>query len=405
MKILAFSEGPNPKRGGMGIVSVEQQCKAFSARGHDVLLHTGDITLRSSLPTHPNEMPSREEAGTPILHFKECRHRAFGDWQFAPGMSVYLPQRARYVDAIFLHSLYSYPVLAGYLAARLHHVPYLLWPKGVLAPFQRSMNRSRKYVYDMVIGRRILDNASAIVFSADGEREETRPLNLTAPSVVIPLGFDPTPYDHLPPRGPFRTRYFGNHTGPLILFLGRLNAKKGLDILAAAVARVAQRIPDVRLAVVGAGDPPQFTDRVHSWLEEYGITDRTVLTGRLTGQDKLAALADADVFALPSQAENFGFAVFEAMACRVPVVIADTLNYAAEVQRRFAGQVVRRDPDEFAKGIVEVLTDPQYRERLAKHGLQMISAYTWEKSSELLERTLKCILQRVPLPTDLTGGL
>ena len=80
------------------------------------------------------------------------------------------------------------------------------------------------------------------------------------------------------------------------------------------------------------------------------------MPGLIVGEEKLHAFADADVFVLPSEAENFGFAVFEAMASRVPVVVSETLDYAAEWASG-AGFAVRRDPDAFADAIVRLLGD------------------------------------------------
>jgi glycosyltransferase involved in cell wall biosynthesis len=67
----------------------------------------------------------------------------------------------------------------------------------------------------------------------------------------------------------------------------------------------------------------------------------------LIGRKKLEAFADADIFVLPSHAENFAFAMFEAMASRIPVVISNTLNFAPEVERYSGGLVVKRDSSSF----------------------------------------------------------
>ena len=116
---------------------------------------------------------------------------------------------------------------------------------------------------------------------------------------------------------------------------------------AEAMAYVSTKVPNVRLAIVGGGDPPNFIDQVRICLKYFGIADRAVLTGPLIGRKKLEAFADADIFVLPSHAENFAFAMFEAMASRIPVVISSTLNFAHEVERYSAGLVVKRDSSSF----------------------------------------------------------
>jgi glycosyltransferase involved in cell wall biosynthesis len=126
------------------------------------------------------------------------------------------------------------------------------------------------------------------------------------------------------------------------------------------------------------------------------------MPGFLKSQEKLEAFADSDVFVLPSQAENFSFAMFEAMASHIPVVVSDTLNYAEEIGRCQSGVVVRRDPHEFAHAILKLLRDPALRKRMGENGLRMAQMYSWAACGEKLERTIQCILQGQSLPADLT---
>jgi glycosyltransferase involved in cell wall biosynthesis len=293
-------------------------------------------------------------------------------------------------------------VLLGYLLARWFHKPYGLWPHGVFAPIQRQISARKKKIYGGLIARAIMDNASVLFYSAMGEREEARSLNFKAPSVIIPHGLNFDDFVNLPPRGTFRSRYMAGHSGPLVLFLSRINQKKGLDILARAFALVLARLPNARLAIVGSSDPPQFEAQVKSWIKETGISDYVVMPGLLVGEEKMQAFADADVFVLPSHAENFGFAVFEAMACRIPVVISDTLDYAKEVETHQAGISVPRDPQAFADAIVRVLTDKDLHQKLGQNGFNLARLYSWDTTGERVERTIECILRAEPLPPDLT---
>lgn len=402
MKILNFVEGVNPRKGGLGLVGVPMIVKSLADRGHQVVLIIGGRVNpgreRFVQPDINTALQQKSGLGT----FGIVTYPACGWWAFAPAMFWRLGRHVRDADFISLHSLYSFPVLTGYLLARLYHKPYGLWPHGVLAPFQRRVHAGRKKIYDWIIARHILNQASAIFYSAPGEREESHLEGLTPPSVIIPHGFDAQEYVQILPRGQFRAKYLNDHSGPMVLYLSRLNAKKGLDLLAQAFALVVNQMPDARLAIVGSGDPPKFELQVKSWLQESGVDNRAVMPGLLIGQEKLQAFADADVFVLPSHAENFGFAVFEAMASRVPVVVSDTLNYAEEIRCYEAGLVVRREPQEFAAAILKLLSDPGLRRRMGQNGLRMAQVYSWESCGEKVERATQCILQGQPLPVDLT---
>ena len=401
MRILSFVEGARPRKGGLGLVWVPMIAKSLADRGHTELLVIGgrvnpgqDALVQPSLAFVP-------QIGSAGGWFGIFTFAAWGTWACAPAMLWRLRRQARDADFITLHSLYSFPVLAGYLLARFYRKPYGLWPHGVLLPVQREISAGRKRIYDWLIARRILKQAAALFFSGLGEREDAYKLGLTAPSVVIPHGFDSREFENLPSRGHFRAKYLDGHEGPLVLYLSRLNAKKGLDLLAKAFALVIRQVPNARLAIVGSGDPPAFASQVRDWLHGCGVERCSVMTGLLTGQEKLQAFADADVFVFPSEAENFGFAMFEAMASCIPVVVSNTLEYAGEVERSDAGLVVRRDAQEFASGIIKLLGNADLRRRMGKNGLVLARQFSWEKCGQSIERTLKCIMTGKPPPADL----
>jgi glycosyltransferase involved in cell wall biosynthesis len=399
--IFSFVEGAPLRKGGVGIAVVPMLMASLSERGHQViLLLSGDLNPDSDFPTQPNlqaALATPLGAGT----FGIVRFKAWSTWGFAPSLLWRLCRHIRRADLIVLHSLYSFPVLVGYLLARLYRTPYLLWPHGVLAPVQRDISNRRKRIYDRLIARSILDRASVLVFTSAGERAETNGVGLAAPSVIVPLGIDAGSFEKIASRDGFRAKGSSDGPDPLILYLSRLNAKKGLDLLARAFALVLEEIPEARLAIVGLSDPPEFESAVRNWLQEAGVSERVVMPGLAVGDEKLAMFGDADVFVLPSQAENFGLAVFEAMASRTPVVVSETLDYAAEIEQSGAGFAVRREPMAFASAIVKLLQDSDLRRRMGEEGARMARRYSWEACAERIERTMRCVLSDQPLPVDL----
>ncbi len=402
MKMVSFAGGQTPGKSGMGLVGMPLILCHTAARGHQVVLVMGGLPSpgreKFLAPDLSSAVGRTEGAGT----FGTVSFRAWTTWSFSPSLLWRLHGLIRASDFVSLHSLYCFPILAGYALARFHGKPYGIWPHGVLAPYQRSVSTLRKWFYDWLIGRRILENASVLFYSARGEREETRTLGLTAPSVIVPHGFDVQEFAILPPRGRFRSRYLNGHTGPLVVFLARVNGKKGVDLLIAALARVMAQAPETRLAIIGPADPRSFERRVRDWIRSSGIESKTVMTGPVGSEERLEALADADIYALPSQAENFGFSIFEAMASRVPVVISDTLNYAEEIRDGGAGFAVRRDPEDFAAAMLQLLGNPSLRRQMGENGVRLARSYSWEANGLAVERTVESILEHRMLPADLT---
>ena len=183
----------------------------------------------------------------------------------------------------------------------------------------------------------------------------------------------------MPAPGRFRARYPEIGDKPIILFFGRVNFKKGLDILAKAFGAVARRRPDVHLVIAGP-DNEGWGARVRTWLSEEGVLNRTTFTGMLLGPDKLAVLRDASLFVLPSYSENFGLAVIEAMAAGLPVIISDQVNIWREVETGRAGRVIPCDPGALADQILELLADPDTAADLGRKGRSLVQErYPWPR--------------------------
>jgi glycosyltransferase involved in cell wall biosynthesis len=400
MNLVLVAEGARIEMGGLGLVAVPPIARALAGRGHRVVLEIFGPVIpgAESFVTHD---PSRAFRSDLVA----ISYPARGRFAFAPGAVPALRSHVAGADFVMLHSLYSFAVLSGYGAARMHGKKYGVWPHGVLAPFQRSVSARRKAVYNRLAGKRIMDDAAVIFYNAAGERDEAAVVQPAhVPSVIIPHGIDLEPFSNLPARGSFRAKYLNGFDGPLVLYLGRLNAKKGLDLLVQAMRHVHAHMSGTRLAIVGAGDPPEFAKQVANWVQEAGLAEVVVMPGLMMGDAKLAALADADVAVLPSQQENFSFAMFEALASRLPVVISDGFNFAPEVERFRAGRVVSRAADAFARAILDVLENPEAARRMGERGAQLAAQYSWGAVGKQLERAIQALVTNQPLPRDLVLG-
>src|SRR5262249_26967278 len=125
-----------------------------------------------------------------------------------------------------------------------------------------------------------------------------------------------------------------------LLFLGRLDSKKGLDRIISTLPSVIKRIPDVLLTIAGTGSS-DFQRKLDSEVSARGLEDYVLLTGWLDGVDKWGAYASAELFLLPSRQENFALTVAEAMQMGVPVVISDRVNTWPYVKESGAGVVLQ----------------------------------------------------------------
>jgi glycosyltransferase involved in cell wall biosynthesis len=299
-------------------------------------------------------------------------------------MARELRRRVSEFDIVHVHSLYLFPTLAAAHYARRFRVPYLIRPHGTLDPYLRRRHRFRKFLYSLLIERRNLNRASAIHYTAQEELELARPLGIRAPGVVVPLGVNGKAFEHLPARGEFRRHYPSLNGKLLVVFLGRLTPKKGLDLLIDAFPLVLRQFRDAHLVIAGPDDEG-FGPRVRQWIGKAGVENATTLVGMVEGDRKLALLADTDVWVLPSYTENFGIAAVEAMACGLPIVLSDKVNIHREVSEAQAGLITGCDPVQVAAAISQLLGDQSLRQRLGAAARELVAAkFTWDSAATSL---------------------
>jgi glycosyltransferase involved in cell wall biosynthesis len=199
----------------------------------------------------------------------------------------------------------------------------------------------------------------------------------------VPAAVEISDFASLPPREAFRASHLGAYDGPLILFLGRITYKKGIDLLIDAFAQLrAER--ECRLVIAGPDDE-RLTPALRARARERGVEDQVTFAGPVYGEDRLAALAAADVWALPSHTENFGIAVIEAMAAGCPVVISPAVNLAPAARGAGAALVPALDPPEIAGALRRALTD-ECAADLRRAGHRLAASFDVERVAPQLER-------------------
>jgi glycosyltransferase involved in cell wall biosynthesis len=298
-------------------------------------------------------------------------------------LSVWLSNHVSNFDLLHIHALFSFAAIpASYWATR-RGVPYIVRPLGTLNEWGMTHRRPwLKKASFRLLESRILKRAALVHYTSDQERHEAETLGVTAASAVIPIGLPDSSTEGF--AGAFRRRYPQLRGRRIILFLSRLDQKKGLDLLLRAFADVRRRVPNASLVIAGDGQR-EFVGQIKSDAKALGIAADIVWTGFLAGEDKQAALAEADVFALPSYSENFGMAVAECMAARLPVVISDQVGIHQEVSEARAGLVVPCDAAKLADALVALLTNDSLRDTLGAGGERLARG---QYSSDAVTRTL-----------------
>ena len=280
---------------------------------------------------------------------------------------------------------------------RKARIPYLITTHGMAEPWALRYKRWKKRVYLALVESRNLRRASCLHALSRPEIDHLRKLAPWTPVCFIPNGVNLLPFDNLPPRRILEAAHPALVDKFVLLFFGRLHAKKGLDLLAHAMGQVAAEYPEVHLLIAGTDDGAlsPFHDRV----AELGLTRRITYLGHLAGERARCAWGAADAFVLPSYSEGFSMAILEAMACRLPCVFTTTCHFP-EAAAAGAAIVIKPDFAGVTQGLCELLErTTAERRQLGENARRLVEArYTWDHQANRLAAVYEWLTCGGPAP-------
>ncbi|MGE5538426.1 MAG: glycosyltransferase [Gemmatimonas sp.] len=370
MKILHVIADLDPRHGGP-TAACAGLAATMARRGHSVRILTTD---RGFSP--PAAVPNLAVEAVP------------GSWPAFFGTSWALQRRLAdivpSVDVVHVHSLYLFHDWAAGRTCRRHRVPYIVRPHGTLDPFLHRRHRWRKAIVEALFQNRMLRGAAGLHYTTTEEWKLAAPFARNARGAIVPNAVDLAEFDRLPPRTALRSRYPAIGDRTVVLFLGRLNFKKGVDTAVAAFAAATRGRDDLFLILAGPDDGMAATAK--ALIAEFGIGDRVLFTGLVGGEDKRVLLAGSDLFMLPSMSENFGIAVVEAAACGLPVILSDRINLWREFADAGAALVGPPSASFFADAIRRLAGDRAMAMEMGRRGGDLVRRrYAWDAVGDACE--------------------
>ena len=286
-------------------------------------------------------------------------------------------------EVLHLHEFRTVEALLVTPMAARRGLPMVLSPHGTLT--LTTGRGGLKAAWDRLLSPLVARRIAAVIGLTAPEVEEARSawdsFGATAQFAVVPNGVNADEFAQLSGRESFRARY-GLGDALICLFFGRLHARKGVDILARAFRQA--NVPGARLVIAGPDEGMLATLQALA-------DDRIVLTGYLAGADRLAALAAADVFALPATGEGLSMAALEAMAAGVPVILSPGCNLP-EAADSGAGLIVAPEVEPLAAALRALLTDADRRAQMGSAGRGLVrQRFTWTQVAAQLEQVYTAI--------------
>ena len=316
----------------------------------------------------------------------------FLDYKISLPLTNWLFHNVFDYDLVHTHAIFSYPTLPAHWACQLHQIPYVMTPHGMLEPWALSYKSGKKKLYFNLLEKPALQRASAIQVLASTEAGNVQRLGLKSPLIIVPNGIHQSDFQPLPNLELFYEKFPETRHKTLILFLGRIDPKKGLDLLVIAFGKVHAQFPETHLIIAGP-DNTGFSATVKGYFAENNCLESVTFTGMLTGSLKYAALASADIYVAPSYSEGFSISVLEGMASGLPCVITTGCNFP-EAALEKAALVVDIDAEKIADALLWCLANPNEAKQIGDRAREFIfQQYTWDTIAIKMKKIYKDVLQ------------
>lgn len=330
MRILRLVHSVDPAKGGVS-TWVNSSTSALKNLGHQVDI----LSLDNPDAPYVLESPNR------II----CMEHTLGNYGYATKLISFLKKNTQY-DCILVEGLWQYITWATYKAFLTTKIPYFVVTHGMLDPWfnkKYPLKYIKKYLYWVLFEHKVLKNARKVLFTSLQEcnlaQNSFYPYAINA--AIMPLGIEPP----ISPTKAQETSFLQEHpilrNKRIFLYLGRINPKKGLDLLIQAwhVLKKEKDSDQAFLVIAGPSEDIAYKKKLLQISKSLRVENSILWLGMQEGLPKWILYALAECFVLPSHQENFGLTLAESMAAGTPVLTTKKVNIWEIITKNNAGLI------------------------------------------------------------------
>ena len=357
MKVLHYCSSLRLELGGV-VRAVLDLALCTAERGHEVVVVCPDARdVPADWPRGEGFSAEAASRGVPSVVTIPSPAASFGRFSSAQLSSVIEPL-VRAAGVVHLHTPWDLANLSWASACAASGTPYAVSPHGMLDDWPMAQKGLKKRVFHRLFAKRLLERAAFVHCTAGAELDQARKWFPKGRGVVAPLLFDLAPFRALPGRALAAERFGLTEDGrPVVLFLSRLHYKKGPEVFIDAAGLLRDRGVDALMVLAGSGDEP-YERELRARASRLGLgDDRLRFVGMVSGTEKVSLYQRAEIFALPTSQENFGFVFPEALACETPVITTRGVDTWPELESSGAAVIVERTPEAVAEVIASLVGD------------------------------------------------
>ena len=354
-------------RYGGPVWSVHGLCRAQANLGYEVEVLTTNMDGPKNLNVATHEVVELD--GVKVRYFPVPYLRRLA---WSPAMKREFPKSIASADFLHLHTIFQWPSFAAAKIAARFNVPWCIAPRGALVPemVERKSTLIKK-TWLSWFDRAMLEGASFIHATSELEAQDLQRFPYRYQHIeIVPNGVEFVSVSEASLPDELAIWINGR---PLLLFLGRVSWKKGLDRLISAL----QAVPEAVLIVAG-NDEENYTPALIDLATKVGVAERVRFIGAVQGTLKTTLLANASLLVLPSYSENFGNVILESLAQARPVAVTPEVGLAAWIAAQNVGVILPTEAQAMGENLAQLINNPSRLNEMGALGRDRVQQeYSW----------------------------
>ena len=371
MNILFVTFGFLPAEAWGGPVKiVDQNAREMRQRGHEITICTPNLLDKQQRIEDGNF--ERLMAGLRVVYLqtywlKRWRGTIGPTWM-GPIALWWLWKEVASADVVHINTIRTMIGMATIFFAFLQRTPYTLQPHGELPHIVSSIRL--KAIFDKLFMGFIVGSAKSFIAGQPSEVQQIINAGGNEQRIhIVPNGIQDANYQPDVYRGQFREHFNIAPERKIVLFLARINPKKGTDLLVKAFAKLPGR-EKTQLVIAGPDDGQ--LQEVQELLHDLNLTLEVLLPGLLTGDCVKAAHVDADIFILPCRRDTFPMALVEACQAGTPIITTDGCEIAHILEDK-AAIITPVDVDALTEAMRTLLNNQSLYAQYSHGGRELVN--------------------------------
>lgn len=327
------------------------------------------------------------------------KYNGFKFLKFSQVLCNNIKQEIDNYTILHTHSLWNYPPYCAFKISKKYNLPLVMSIRGNLYDWNLNKSKWKKDLALNLFQLKMFKEASCLHATEENELKAIRKLGIKTPVALISNGIEVDEFKNLSTKEEAKNNLNLNLNKRYILFMSRIDSKKGLEYLIDNFIELEKKYPEWELLIAGPIYDEKYFDNIKKNIEKYHISSKVHYFGMVSGQKRLDLFTSAELFILPAHTENFGMVIGEAMACKLPIITTTGTPWKVLNQEN-AGWWIDLNNENIINALDEAMSKSSVElQAMGLKGYEIIKRdYTWERVASQMEEVYAWLLGNTKKP-------